>query len=289
MEASVMNAGNGFSLRRVATYASLYVTANKRKVLLGALQVFIFSFLFIIFFLYTGDPYDYRGLRSRSVKPGIDPFWNDESVIMIILGFVFMAFAGSWMFSSMTGRKERLNTMEVPALQSEKFLLWWCLYLPISLLVILASFWFADLLRVVWVKAFTPYGSEAHLIPLKYIVNFRELNTFYSSEENHATTFFMYSLLVCCNALFALGSIFFHKLNFLKTVISGFVLMAIFSLMFVLGRSVFYGTDYSLTERFNVDMPQSGYVGGGIIFLIAACIYVFAYFRYNDEEIINRW
>lgn len=289
MEVSVINAGNGFCLRRVASYASLYVTANRRKVLLGALQVFIFSFLFILFILYTGDAYEYRSFRSKSVEPCMDPFWNDESVIIIILGFVFMAFAGSWMFSSMIGRKDRLNTIEVPALQSEKFLVWWCLYLPMSLLVILASFWFADLLRVIWVKAFTPYGSEAHLIPLKYIVNFREVNTFYSSDENHSATFFMYSLLVCCNALFALGSIFFHKLNFLKTVISGFVLMAIFSLVFILGRSVFYGTEYSLTERFDVYKPESGFVAGGIIFFISACIYVFAYFRYRDEEIINRW
>lgn len=291
MEATVINAGNRFSLTRFASYASLYVTANRRKLLLGALQVFIFTFLFTIFILYMGGGiYRYENYRADGVPPGIDPFWSEEAMVMMILVFVFMAFAGSWMFSSMIGKKNRLNTIEVPALQSEKFLTWWCLYLPVALLVILASFWLSDLLRVIWVKAFTPFGNDAHLIPLKYIVNFRDPSPYYSSAENHSTTFIIYSVIVSCNALFALGGIFFHKLNFLKTVIFGFVLMAVVSLLFTLGRNVFFGVDgVNLTERFDINMPENGYVFGGIIFLIAACFHTLAYYRYRDEEIINRW
>ena len=291
METTVINASNRFSLNRFASYASLYVTANRRKLLLGALQVFIFTFLFTIFILYMGGgTYRYENYRAEGGTPGIDPFWVEEAMVMMILVFIFMAFAGSWMFTSMIGRKDRLNTIEVPALQSEKFLTWWCLYLPVALLVILASFWLSDLLRVIWVKAFTPFGNDAHLIPLKYIVNFRDPSPYYSSAENYSATFILYSVLVSCNAIFALGGIFFHKLNFLKTVISGFVLMALISLLFTLGRNVFFGRDYlNMTERFDINMPENGYVIGGIIFLIAACIHTFAYYRYRDEEIINRW
>ena len=291
MEATVINAGNRFSLKRFASYASLYVTANRRKLLLGALQVFIFTFLFTIFILYMGNGiYRYENYREEGGTPGIDPFWTEEAMVMMILVFVFMAFAGSWMFSSMIGKRDRLDTIEVPALQSEKFLTWWCLYLPVALLVILASFWLSDLLRVIWVKAFTPFGDDAHLIPLEYIVNFREPDWYNSSAENHSATFIIYSVIVCCNAVFALGSIFFHKLNFLKTVITGFILMAVVSLVFSLGRNIFFAwNEVNLTERFDIDMPENGYVIGGIIFLIAACIHTFAYYRYREEEIINRW
>lgn len=291
MEATVINADNRFSFKRFVCYASLYLSANRRKLLLGVLQVFIFSFLFNLFMLHLGGGMDmYETFRGSSDPMAIDPFWNWEGQSMLVMAFIFMAFSGSWMFRSMATRKDRLATLEIPALQSEKFLTWWCFYLPVMLLVILVSFWLSDILRVIWVKAFSPFGFRAHLIPLKYLVNFRVLNPYDTAAENHGITFIIYSLLVGCNSLFSLGSILFHKLNFLKTVIWGFVLMALSTLLYTFGRSVFFSDNYEYaTVRFNMNLADNSFVAGGIIFFVAACIYLLAYCRYRDEEIINRW
>lgn len=306
MEADVLKMEDSFSFIRFKSYFTLYVIANRRKLMLGSLQIFIFTFLLTLFFLFTGGFESYRitaeymnqhgisGIESASdltVQEAVaDPFWATESIIIILMAFIFIAYAGSLMFSSMINKKDRLSTIETPASQGEKFLVWWSIYLPLALVMILFGFWLADMIRVLWVSVFTSYGKFAHPYPFVNILSLSAPHEYLASDTSNGITFVIYSSLALCNAVFALGSIFFHRLNFLKTVVSLFVMLVVFAILFSFGKTLLLGDNYGvLTSRFSFSSTSNAFVAGSIIFLIAFMIYMFAYFRYREEEIICRW
>ena len=102
--------------------------------------------------------------------------------------------------------------------------------------------------------------------------------------------FIAYSMLTFCSSIFALGSILFHKISFIKTVVAGFVLGAIYSLTLVIGNAIFLGDGYGRTEeRFDIGFSNDSYLLFGIFILIGIGLYLLSYLRYREDEIINRW
>ena len=293
------SSSNCFNSSRFRSYFSYYFTSSRRKLLLGASQILIFSFIFTLFFFYTSGESDYRfllhpdpGLMGSSSNlaafdPDFDPFWSYESGLMLVLSMLFMAFAGSWMFNALASGKKRLCEIEIPASQLEKFLTWWIIYLPLALLAMLVCFWLTDILRVIWIKLFTPYGSFAHLIPIKYILG---LHRPYELNDGADIAGIIYGMIISINALFALGSILFHKLSFIKTVAFGFVLMAVLTIIYLVGLQTFHnGNSYDLTGRLDWQPSEVNlfFACAGAVFSLA--VYWLCYARFKEEDLINRW
>ena len=272
--------------RRFRSYFTLYMRSERRKLLLGASLFFIFPFLFILFLYYTEN-----GMYRWSEYENFDPFWNIESGVFIIFIFLFMAVSGSWMFQVYTGKRKRLGCIELPASQWEKFLTWWIVCVPLCLVAIFISFWFVDVLRVLWIKAFTPYGDKAMLYPLKNLLSLVEkpYPIGYSWTLPGNLVGLVYSLLIATNAIFALGSVLFHKLSFLKTIGSIFVLIVVYSIIFMSGSSSFFSTGVAqLSSRYDME-PTGNLIFAMIVAAVSLCIYGFCYARMKEEDIIDRW
>ena len=286
-----------FDGERFRSYFSFYFYSNRRRLLLGASQILIFSFLLTLFFFYTGGERGYQimmnpdfGYYDSSERIDVnstDPFWGLESGLMIALSMLFMAFSGSWMFSAMSNKKNRLSVIEIPASQFEKFLTWWIIYLPMALLAMLACFWLTDLLRVIWIKIFSPYGNFAHLMPIKNILALDPIN---SAKDSLGISGVIYGMVISINALFALGSILFHKLSFLKTVAACFILLVVFTILYVLGLNTFFdGSVAGLSGRLDWDETQANVILGCVGAAFSIAVYWLCYARLKEEDIINRW
>lgn len=291
MEAAIYSSSNIFSLRRFKSYFVFYLAANKRKLLLGAALILIISFLFSLMLLYNGGMNSYAYAETYyGYEPDFDPFWRFSDGMTIVLSFIFIALSGSMLFGSMSSKKRRLNTIELPASQLEKFLTWWIIYLPLTMVVAMACFWLVDVFRVVWVKVFTHYGHQAHLLPLGNLLSFSYPGEFVGEETPGKWAMMFYSLLILCNSLFALGSALFHKLSFIKTALAGFILMIVFSTLFALGRRAYMGVDSSrYVDRFDITVADDSYLVFSFVMLIGIAIYFLAYTRYREDEIIVRW
>ena len=289
MEAIASFQSDRFDFKRFKSYFSLYVTSNKRKILLGCSLFVIVPFLLTIFIYAMGGDSSYKtGYYSSSSN--VDPFWHVEFSIFMFLDFIFMALAGSMMFGNLTGKKSRLNTIELPATQSEKFLTWWLLYLPIALVLMMVCFWISDILRVMWMWLFTPYGLKVHVYPLSDLISISWPGDSQDSSDIRELAWFTYSLFIASNAIFALGGIFFHRYSFLKTVAAGFVATIIYSLVFVAGINIFFSAQfYRLTNRFDINPDNMFLIVTCVIFAICIGIYWLCYARYKEEDIINRW
>lgn len=281
-----------FSPARFAAYFRLYVLANKRKLLLAVAQMIIITFIFYLFCFYMGGESSYAQVVAGNMK-NYDPMWSVGHEIRITLAFVFAALSGSWMYSAVVSKRTRLMTFEIPASQLEKFLTWWLIYVPIFLVMMLVCFYLADVLRVVWIKIGSDYGSYAHILPLKNLITFTYAMPYGQSPDKLEVAQSLcsaFTLIIGINSLFSLGSIFFSRLNFLKTMGSLFVLLIVFSLLSNFGFNLFYGSDtYNVTSRFsNGGMTAIVQFSCGVA-AICAYIYWLGYARFKDTEIVNRW
>ena len=291
MHSNISKKGSLFSCSRFADYFTLYIASYRRKLLFASLQIFIVTFIFYMFLFYTGGESSYQNLLQRGIVTDADPFWGAQTQFNFIFAFIFSALAGFWMFGATSSKKSRLMTFEIPASQMEKFFTWWLIYLPIFLVVMFVCFFLADLLRIIWLKIGTEYGDYAHLLPFKNLLDFNtpSLNSGLTSGNDRILTISIYCVIVLMNSLFAVGSIYFHKLSFLKTVASLFVGLIIFSLLMSAGIKVFFGTAHSITSRLSSDESTSWTVTAPVIGIICIYLYWLCYARFKETEIINRW
>lgn len=290
---SNISSASGFSFGRFAAYFRLYVMANRRKLLLAMGQIFIITFIFYIFNLYFGGRDHYATIAEMGGIKDFDPMWSSCNSIMLMLAFVISALAGSWMYSSVSSKHTRLMTFEIPAAQSEKFLTWWIIYVPLFIVALFVCYYLADVMRVLWVMVGTDYGDQAHIMPIGDLLRFTypdPINTVPQLENQGLLLVSLYGWLIMLNAVFSLGSIFFHKLGFLKTMAFLFVAMIVFGIISQLGFSVFFsGDNIDLTSRLDSDSPSKIWIVGTTLAVLSAYIYWLGYARYKDTEIVNRW
>lgn len=292
MEAAIQHTSDTFSFKRFREYFTFYVMSNRRKLILGSALVVIITFLFILFLLYSGGMDSYRDhFRWNNFYRDYDPFWGYSQGASLMLTFLFMALAGAMMYGSVARKKERLNTIELPASQTEKFLTWWVIYVPMALAVILCSLWVVEVLRVVWMHLFTPFGGFAKIMPLKDLWSFSLPSMeILEPDMSGMVAFVAYCMLIFCSSLFALGSILFHKISFIKTVVAGFVLGVIYSFVYIIGKAAFLGEVYeAVEERYDIGFSNDSYLLFGIFLLLGIGVYLLSYVRYREDDIINRW
>lgn len=281
-------------MKRFKIYMQLYLTTNRRNLLLGVSLFMILPFLFILFMYYTDGERLYKYVVEDGIQPAYeyDAMWTYEPIAFMLFAFLIMAVTGSWTYRTMIGKKDRLQSIEIPASQLEKFLTWWIVCVPLSLMAMFVCFWIADLLRVIWIKSFTPYGSYAHLYPIKNLLAVLPPpdRQGYSSDIPMNSVGLIYSLLLFVNSIFALGGILFHKLNFLKTTGCIFVLGVIYSIVLGLGTGAFFDTNLGhLDERWGWEASEYFLFLSCVFALFTLGLYRLSYARMREEDIINRW
>lgn len=286
------------SFRRLGAYARAFLADNSRKLLLTAAVMFISIFIFFIFNLYTNAIPQYTmalempgGAQFLSTQG--DLAWHAECEMMCFLTAVFAAIAGSMMFNAVSSRGPRLTTIEIPASQLEKFIVWFVCYLPCFFITIWLSFYLADVLRVAWTKCFTDFGSFAHVIPIPGVF---ALDTLEKTAEGVLGNerIFSITLSFCffltTHALFSLGSVFYPRLAFLKTAATLFVVSNVLGLMSFLGvRTFFGGSDYMARPDLDSADLFTSMIAIAVTVVFATLLYWIAYRRYKESEVIYRW
>ncbi|MDE6236118.1 MAG: hypothetical protein K2M56_10255 [Muribaculaceae bacterium] len=273
-----------FSPARCLAYARLYLNANRKLLLLTLSQIFMVSFIFFIFNFYVSGTsiYSYGDMSVTN-----DFLWRSETSIMVFLFMVIMMISGSMMYGAVSAKRDRLYSLQIPASQFEKFLTWLIIYLPLTLVSCWVCFYAADVLRVIWIKLFTPFGDFARVIPLKHVLSF-ETGAINNPESTFSVvTIFSFGLLL--NSIFALGGIFFHRLSFLKTLICGFILFMICMLMFYLGITVFFDGHMESANEISTRQYSLSVLFASVMTAISAFCYWLSYKRLKEEEIITRW
>ena len=218
-----------------------------------------------------------------------DPQWQIV-VIFTLIGLMLSGLlSSSFVMEGMRNKTGRINLLMTPATSFEKFITRWIIYTFAFLLLYLIAFKLADWTRVLFFSAVHPQLREVIApVPPNIVLGedarhwavFQEVGKF-----RLAVSFYFF-----CQSLYVLGSTLWPKNAFLKTT-TALVLVAM----------LFVGVGACSAELFipdgfcHVDAPfgldEEGAVRLSTLLLaLGACVlWILAYFRFKESEIIQRW
>lgn len=190
--------------------------------------------------------------------------------------FFFLFFASgtvyaSQFFSDLSNRTKAGNFLLLPASGFEKLLcgiLYTALIFP---LVFLAAFYLADSLMVALANAIFNFSEKARVINVF-------TDDFFRFNEHHTMSFFLF--FISLQSLFLLGSVYFRKYNFIKTVISGFVIW-----MLCMGVLFAVHTWFMPLDDTPIFMQDTvAIVVLAIVYLVGPLVWWMAYYRLKAKQ-----
>jgi hypothetical protein len=193
-----------FSFKRFTLLVLKHWADNKKRYSLSVLAFFGLLFIWFVFSILT---------RFDNVPMGREI----QTITFFFALFVVGCFYASQYFSDLGSRPKGINFLLVPASAFEKLL---CSLLYTGLLffiVFTVTYYIADILMVGIAKTLPP-TAEAGGKPVVANV-FDIISLPFSQDTTLNFLFFFFSV----QAAFLLGSVYFEKFSFIKTIICGFV------------------------------------------------------------------
>ncbi len=269
-----------FSMARIKMLTNKMLRENRGKLLLMT-GVLLGSVIIMALLCGYSSYLDY--IDTDSYNP--DREIHNEIAFGVGMLFLFGTIAASMVAGNMSSKPSRLSVLMLPATTFEKFILRLTLFLPVFVILFIASFYLADFLRFLMMKCLLTGqpGHEVELFNLSYLVG---------NDPDDIKVIY----LICCAVIvtwsfFTLGSSLWERNAYLKTL---FALGLIYIAYLLIGISV--------SEWFTYIGPSGGFIisqvkeGEFIIYafytlsVTAAIInYTLSFFRFRESEIINRW
>lgn len=246
-----------------------YIRENARALVIKALGLLAALCILALWIGFWYSSPKYGGVHKYDTSQSVE-----VGAFSLILMFLAMV-GGSWLMSTMESKEKRISTLMTPSSQLSKFVTAWIVNVPLLVGVYVAFAFFADFVRYMVYSGI--YGDSAYV----------ELFSFsdYGIPSEVIQVFFM--VLIFLQALFALGSTIWTTRSFLKTFIALTVIGMVYSWLFS------FGYDLGVADRIEVRQFITGepsMVGLWILDIVVSLgIYVLAYFRFRESEIINRW
>ncbi len=261
-----------FDIQRFNNYLVYFLkTGIKRHTaivgaLLGAtlLMVIVPPLMFDMFeSQYQGAPYNlYSG--------GDDPMWDMEiSICTFMLGLIVIVSA-SMMFSDFGNKASRLDALMLPASALEKYLTRWIVFVPLTGLACMIGFEIIDVIRCLLITLKYGPGAPVHLIG------------FHMFSDNLFAEMMPFLVLNLYIAIFALGAIVWPRLSCIKTFGIVSLLQVVYSWWLVMLMPLLIG-DMVIHYKESLIYQEI------IILAVTLAIYVIAYYRLKEIELVQRW
>lgn len=192
----------------------------------------------------------------------------------------FICLGTSFAFESMKSKTRRITNLMVPATTFEKYFLRWMIYVLILPLLIYFSMVLADYTRVFVCSMIYSEIPSIETTQFKYFVD--QGDGGYSLCHNWSQGILLILLNLYIQSLFLLGSIFWSKNAFIKTLISLVVIGFVYYWSGVVAVHVFKDCDI-------INLNSFIFKWGHILFPILTIInWVLTYFRLKESEVIHR-
>lgn len=278
-----------FSLQRMGNYLNLYVATWWKTLasLMGGLMV---AYLFMSLFLTTVSGSMYSPERYYRQFSGVDPFWEIEMVMAVLMGFVFAVMTGGMLFISMRDPKNRLAALTLPASVTEKFCTVFLIYIIGGAVVYLVSAFLADLVHYAAASALFETPERIHMLPWynPFLLAHR------AGLDMNAVTVFVTTILVT-QSFFALGSIVWYRNSIIKTAVFLYGLqcacVVLPIIMIYIMKARHFMPDGQRMAQLDFEPTTSG-----ICLFVAAvgaviCVvnYLLTYLRFRESDYNFRW
>lgn len=263
-----------------------FITENWRNLMLRCGVVIGFMMLGgLLIGLFGADAYaaSRREYLTNYCKD-VDPLWTGMSILLAPAWYIFTAISASMAFSGLGSKESRISDIMFPASMLEKYLVRWVIYVPGFIVVFLVGIVLSDWCRmsVLMMTA----DMQEFIRPLRPDL----LLTTYEGHTRFqfSVQVFIFSALGV-QALFFLGSILWHKAQFIKSFIAlslisiGYFIIAYLFVMMINAHSgpELLGCGISVAQW------------RMIYYALLACVMAFgygvAYLRYREMDVVPRW
>lgn len=270
-----------FSFKRFTLLVLKHWADNKKRY---SLSVVAMIGLLIIWFVF-------------SILTGMDnvPMGREIQTITYFFGlFGVGCFYASQYFNDLGSRPKGINLLLVPATSFEKLLCSLLYTVLLFFIVFTATYYLVDVLMVGIAKTLPP-SLKASGMPV--VVNvFDIINLPFSEDTTLNFLFFFFSV----QTAFLLGSVYFEKFSFIKTVISGFVCgFILFCLVYFFNEQLLplgdYPKGFLTSYRVRVDgvndrlVEIPAWIGQVLRFLvtyaIAPFLWIVTYYRLKEKQV----
>lgn len=267
-----------FDLSRFNNYFAYFLKTGIRRhaaivgALLGAtlLMVILPELMFDAFEWEYTFQFEERGITPL-FSPGEDPMWSTEYAIFVGMFILIMIISASAMFSDFSNKASRLDALMLPASSLEKYLTRWIIYVPLTAVVCFFAFELIDVVRYIVVVA--KYGAIEH-------VHLAGMRIFTDAFFAYLMPVMFFNMFV---AVFALGAIVWPRLSVVKTFGVICLLQTVYSWWTIIMSAMIIHGYY----RYNDDLLEV--VVNVILAVVTLAIYVTAYYRLKEIELVQRW
>lgn len=276
-----MNTDN-FSFRRTARLTALYLSENRRFLLLGAGTMLgaslIISLFCLLVFNYTASYY-----YNNNVDPAIDFMVIWYSIAL----FVFGSVGASMMFSDLRTRQGRIHALMMPANSSEKIISRGIIFIILLPVVMYLCMFIAESLRCVFESVIIgDHENAAPVTPLYAIFWHPEIMKNFINNSHpvlYASMWIAGYFLVL--SFFVLGSVIWPKASFIKSFVI-FTGLTVFFIGVTAWCAYTLGNDKYFDNR--------SWLQQNIIYVLfwlecAACLYnwTMAWLRLRETDVIT--
>lgn len=285
---------NIFSPRRFGKYFQLQLSTNWKT-----LTIIIFCILGGIILYCTCLPYlsDIYALPPNH-KPRIisghevDRFWNAEIHFFYFIFYVLTIISASLMFSSMKTKSQRISTLTLPASTLEKYLTYFIIYVIAIYVVLFVCMAIGDYARVLSTKLYPHNDEFIKPIPFKYIFSlgyYYDNPSYHMDHENYFVGYWFaiyFGSLIVTQGYMALISAIWPKNSFIKG--TGTAMIFTF-LMIICVISSFKLFGYMVYQDYFPKFSSLSTVVWSITIILSIVLFAVSYFRFKENEVIDRW
>lgn len=194
-----------------------------------------------------------------------------QTILMIFYLSIFGCVFASLSFASMKTPRGRISTLMTPAPMLHKFLVRWIVAVPVTALLLWGGFWLTEATRVVlW-----PVFNESTAVWLD--------TTAALGHESSLITAVIVSFAMAAQAFYFLGAIVWPRHSFIKSVLAGWVISTVCSIVMVV-------VDWSVPYHGHI-LPQVSQLIAWSIFslniTLAVILYGIAYLRFKESDVAD--
>lgn len=270
-----------FNLNRWLLYISKHWNENKRKyglslAAIGGLLVLWYSFVLII------DNRDPLGENIQSIT---------YFVGLCLTGTLF----ASLIFSDLSEGPKAIHFLLTPASVLEKLLSAILYGVVLFFICYTVLFYAVDFIMVKVANSLVSASMERMHLPFRPM----EVANVFAPSDGSPVNFFILLMFFAVQSIFLLGSVYFVKFHFVKTLVAGLIvfLVLVFFVHEVLGSFMPNGSFFQPFTIYRVYDPAHGdvmvqlpeWLSSIMLFLtkyaLAPCLWVVAYFRLKEKEV----
>ena len=251
-----------FDFKRFNLLVLKHWAVNKKRYSLSVLELIGLLIIWFVFALIIGDD----KLMSA-----------DFQQMTFYFGlFVLGTFYASQYYHDLGSKPKGSNFLLVPASTFEKFLCSLLFTAVLFFIVFTSAFYLVDVLMV----------SIANSLPgidlpeaKATVINIFDISPF-SSDDNTTLNFLL--IFFSIQSIFLLGSVYFKKYNFIKTIISGFIIWFILFLL----TYFFYHQFFPEGNDQGAPLPKwLGTLLKSVIYAIAPLLWIVTYYRLKQKQV----